>query len=75
MKKSNKRLNLNKKTISNLDISQLDKYVGGGTRGCRGANLSIYPCGGGGGNGGGGSYYATLCSCTCHGHTCHGNNC
>ncbi len=53
MKKQIKKLNLNKKTISNLGTSELTKIIGGGTGptrkglGCTGNTCHGHTCGNG----------------------------
>jgi hypothetical protein len=60
MKKQIKKLSLNKKTISNLGISEMNKVVGGAPH-----TLFCEP-----------TDNCTLKKCdTQHGHTCNGNNC
>jgi hypothetical protein len=68
MKKQIKKLSLNKRTISNLCPSQMNRLIGGfGTKHCGGGGgttevtMSCGSCYGG-------------CTITCKGHTCH-NNC
>ena len=61
MKKQSKKLTLNKRTISNLNIVEMSKKVGGGpvpTRKC----LTEFKC-------------TQECNPTQNGHTCNGNNC
>ena len=56
MKKRIKKLSLNKKTISNLQPSEMNKMIGGASDYC---TLSCHGCGGGG---------ATKNGNTCYGH-------
>jgi len=62
MKKQIKKLSLNKKTISNLALSEMSKHVGGNLArtawdSCLSCNYS-WNCTG-------------FCTITCHGHTCN----
>lgn len=41
MKKQIKKLSLNKKTISNLNVAEMKKHVGGASTGC---TDSCHPC-------------------------------
>ena len=72
MKKQIKKLNLNKRTISNLNSSEMNKHVGGNPTNGNGCATN-QGCSG-------------ICSIactqdcasflgTCQGHTCHGNKC
>ena len=64
MKKQIKNLSLNKKTISNLQLSEMTKMIGGASDYC---TLSCRGCGGGG---------ATKNGKTCFGHkTCQYTGC
>ena len=61
MKKQFKKLNLNKRTISNLNTGEMNQKVGGGpipTHTC----ATEWKC-------------TQACDPTQHGHTCNGGNC
>jgi len=64
MKKQFKKLNLNKRTISNLSTGEMNEKIGGAqTNWCDSERRCTQSCG-------------TLLTCgpTQHGHTCNGNN-
>ena len=71
MKKHVRKLNLNKRTISNLNTVEMNQKVGGATNGqhCTGFCDSERRCTNG-------CHTVIFCGPTQHGHTCNGgNNC